>query len=176
MIVVAAIIIFAALIALGGLTLRERARLSEAERARDAAETALAWAAANLVTAPLIGFLWRGRTGEAIAIASGTESFAEFIAAFDADAASLIEAAIAALRTAGTPFDMTATRCGGGAVALAGRRSRSGDALLWVTDTSALRALETAQQESAATAAALRAMFEAVPVPVWRRDRSLTLV
>jgi signal transduction histidine kinase len=176
LILLAAVIVLAVMIALGGLTLLSRARLSKAEAQRDAAETALAWAAANLVTAPLAGFLWRGRSGDAIAIASGAESFADFTAALQPAEAALTEAAIGELRTAGTAFDITATRHDGSVVALAGRRSRSGDALLWVTDITALRAVEVAQQESAALAAALRAMFEAVPLPVWRRDRNLVLV
>ena len=86
------------------------------------------------------------------------------------------ETALAELRAAGAPFDIATSRQDGGAITLAGRRSRSGDTLLWVTDISALRAAEAAERQSAAATATMRAMIEAVPVPVWRRDRTLALV
>ena len=176
LVVILALICLAAVAALGGLALYARARLGAVEAQRDAAETALALTAANLVTAPLTGFLWHGRSNDAIAIASGTESFAEFIAALEPGAEARIETALAELRAAGTPFDIATSRQDGGAIALVGRRSRSGDTLLWVTDISALRNAEAAERQSAAATATMRAMIEAVPVPVWRRDRTLALV
>src|SRR5258708_29787755 len=77
---------------------RARASLAAAEGQRDAAETALAWAAANLVTAPLAGFLWRGRSGDAIAIAAGDVSFAEFVAGLEPGGAGQLEKALIELR------------------------------------------------------------------------------
>jgi signal transduction histidine kinase/PAS domain-containing protein len=174
-IVVVALACLAAIAALGGLTFYARARLSAAEGARDAADTALAWSAANLATAPVAGFLWRG-TNEAVPIAASTGSFTDFLAQLEADAVARIGSAVVELRVNGTPFDMTAARLDGGLLSLAGRRSRSSDALLWVTDITGTRVAETAHQASAAAAAALRAMIETIPVPVWRRDRSLALV
>jgi signal transduction histidine kinase len=174
-IVIVALACLAAIAALGGLTFYARARLSAAEGARDAAETALAWSTANLATAPVAGFLWQG-TNEAVAIAANTGSFTDFLAQLETDAVARLGTAVVELRVNGTPFDMPAARLDGGLVALAGRRSRSSDALLWITDITAIRVAETAQQASAAAAAALRAMIETVPVPVWRRDRSLALV
>ncbi|MBV8776998.1 MAG: PAS-domain containing protein [Alphaproteobacteria bacterium] len=176
MIVLAAVVFLAVVIALGGLTLYARARLTQAEAERDAAQTALAWDAANLDTAPLSGFLWRGRSGDAIAIASGTEPFSDFLAALDPAAAAAVAAAVAELRAAGTAFDTAVRRNDGRSLALAGRRSRSGDALLWVTDISRQSAAEAAESESLVSAGALRAMLEAMPLPVWRRDPQLTLV
>jgi signal transduction histidine kinase/PAS domain-containing protein len=175
-IVIVSLICLAAVAALGGLTFYARARLGAAEARRDAAETALAASAANLATAPLTGFLWRGSKAEAIAIASGSGSLAEFLAGLEPAAAAQIGAAVDQLRTAGKAFDLTASRRDGGAMALAGRHSRSGDALLWVIDISATRAAEAAQAATLASAAALRALVETIPVPVWRRDRTLSLV
>jgi signal transduction histidine kinase len=48
--------------------------------------------------------------------------------------------------------------------------------VLWASDISRTRAIEAAHALSLTSASALRAMFEAVPVPVWRRDRKLALV
>jgi signal transduction histidine kinase len=45
-----------------------------------------------------------------------------------------------------------------------------------VTDITGIRLAETARQTSDAAAAVLRTMIEAIPVPVWRRDRNLALV
>jgi signal transduction histidine kinase len=174
-IVIVALICLAAVAALGGLTFYARARLGAVEARRDAAETALAASAANLATAPLAGFLWRGKA-DSVAIASGTGTLAEFLAGLDPAAAAQIGAAVDELRAAGKEFDLTAPRRDGGAMALAGRRSRGGDALLWVTDISATRAAEAAQAATLASAAALRAVVETLPVPVWRRDRTLALV
>src|SRR5712692_865121 len=102
------------------LWLRARARLRNAEGQRDAAETALAWSAANLVTAPLVGFLWRGRGADAIANAAGNESFAEFVSGLEPAGAAQLEKALAQLRARGIPFDLAVARSDGATVALAG--------------------------------------------------------
>src|SRR5712691_7973421 len=83
---------------------RMRASLAAAEAQRDAAETAVAWAAANLVTAPLAGFLWRDRSAAAIAIAAGDESFAEFVARLEPGGAAQLETALVELRANSSPF------------------------------------------------------------------------
>jgi signal transduction histidine kinase len=175
-IVIVALICLAALAALGGLTFYARARLSAAEARRDAAEAALDGAAENLATAPLSGFLWRGGTSEAEPVTAGTGTFAEFLSELEPDAVGRLGTAVVELRVSGTAFDTTAPRRDGGFVALAGRRSQSADALLWVTDITGTRVAEVARQASAAAAAALRTMIEAIPLPVWRRDARLVLV
>jgi signal transduction histidine kinase len=171
----AAICVLAAVVC-AALWWRARAGLTAAEAQRDAAETALAWAAANLVTAPLVGFLWRGRSADAITIAAGYESFAEFVAGLEPGGAAQLEKALVELRASGSPFDLGAARIDGATVALAGRRSRSGDTLLWVTDITATGAAEAARGTAVADAAGLRAMFDALPMPVWRRDRDLRII
>ena len=47
---------------------------------------------------------------------------------------------------------------------------------MWLTNVSALRHAEAARNNAAAAAAALREAFDALPVPVWRRDGELRLV
>ena len=176
MIVIIALICLAAIAALGGLTLYARARLGKADARRYAAEQALARSQSNLATAPLAGFVWRPGVSEPAAIAGATGSFTDLLAELEPDAVARTGAAIVDLRVAGTAFDLTAPRRDGGLLALAGRCSPSGDALLWVTDVTGTRIADTARQASEAAAAALRTMIEAIPVPVWRRDHGLALV
>src|ERR1700720_592400 len=83
---------------------RARTGREGAEAQRDAAETAAARAAANLGTAPLMGFLWRGDSADAVAIAAGDESFAEFVAGLEPAAAAGLETALVELRANGSPF------------------------------------------------------------------------
>ena len=180
MILIAAVIVLAVVIGLGGLTLLSRARLSKAEADRDAAETNRAGLVAILGTAPLAGFLWRvDGTESALGALPGHDAdtdFADFAAALESDAAARLTAFVSALRTNGTAFADTATLRDGSAYAINGRRTEDGDCVLWASDISRTRAIEAAHALSLTSASAVRAMFEAVPVPVWRRDRNLALV
>ena len=180
MILIAAVIVLAVLIALGGLTLHARARLSAAEASRDAAEKSRAGLAAVLGTAPLAGFLWRA-DGLETALGSlpgqaTSTTFGDFLAGLDADSARRLSAFVSALRASGTAFADTATLADGTAYAVTGRRTEDGDCVLWASDISRTRAIEAAHALSLTSASAVRAMFEAVPLPVWRRDRNLALV
>ena len=177
--ILAAVIVLAVVIALGGLTLRERARLSQAEAQRDAAAAREERLAAIVGTAPLAGFLWRADGSEsALGALPGlaAATFADFLARLDADSAERLFASAAALRASGTPFADTATLTDGTAYALSGKRTEGGDAVVWAADISRTRATEAAHAATLGATAALRAMFEAVPVPVWRRDRNLAVV
>ena len=180
MIVLAAVVFLAVVIALGGLTLFARARLSMAEAKRDAAERARADLSAVVDTAPLAGFLWRRDNAEtalgALAGHAAAATFADFLAGLDAGTATRLSAFVGALRTAGTPFADTVLLADGTAYAVTGRGLEGGDAVLWLADISRTRAIEAAHAASVTSASALRAMFEAVPLPVWRRDRNLALV
>jgi signal transduction histidine kinase len=179
-IVLAAVVFLAVLIALGGLTLFARSRLSEAEARRNAAERKRADLSAIVETAPLAGFLWRDDgTESALGALPGratAATFAEFLTGLDAAAAARLAASVETLRAGGTAFADTVLLADGTAYAATGRRTASGDAVLWLADISRTRAVEAAHAASVTSAAALRAMFEAVPLPVWRRDRNLTLV
>ena len=180
MILLAAVIVLAILIVLGGLNLHARARLSAADAQRQAAERNLAGLAAIAETAPLAGFMWRADgTESALGSLPGptiATNFADFLAQLDADSRNRLSALVAALRANGTSFADTASLSDGSAYAMTGRRTARGDSVLWAIDISRTRATEAAHAVSLAWASALRAMFEAVPVPVWRRDRNLNLV
>jgi signal transduction histidine kinase len=180
LILLAAVIVLAVLIALGGLTLRERARLSEAEARRGAAEANREALAAIIGTAPLAGFLWGADGSEStLGVLPGSAvatNFAEFLARLDAPSATHLSAETATLRSNGTAFADTASLTDGTAYAVTGKRTERGDSVVWAADISRTRAIEAAHTASLGAAAALRAMFEAVPIPVWRRDRKLTLV
>jgi signal transduction histidine kinase/PAS domain-containing protein len=180
LILLAAVVFLAVLIALGGLTLRARARLSDAEARRDAIEREREGFAAIVATAPVAGFLWGAAGAESTlgalpGQAPGT-TFADFLSGLDTDSAARLRSAMTTLRASGTPFADTATLSDGTAYAVTGRRSETGDSVLWAADISRTRAIEAAHAVSLTSAAALRAMFEAVPMPVWRRDRNLAVV
>ena len=172
-------IVLAVVIGLGGLALQMRARLSAAEATRAAAEKRFSRLYAVLDTAPLAGFVWRADDSEtALGSLPGASppSFAEFRARLDPDRAAQLAAAVEALRGTGSAFADTVTLADGSAFAVAGRRAESGDCVLWLSDISRTRAIEAAHALSQSTASAVRAMLEAMPVPVWRRDRNLALV
>ncbi len=179
MTLIAAVIVLAVVIGLGGLALHMRARLSAAEAARDAAEGRCAGLAAVLDTAPLAGFVWRADGSEAalgLLPGTSTASFAEFRARLDTDRAARLSAAVEALRATGSAFADTVSLADGSAYVVTGRRAQSGDCVLWMNDISRTRAIEAAHALSQSTASAVRAMLEAMPVPIWRRDRNLSLV
>ncbi|HYM73870.1 MAG TPA: ATP-binding protein [Stellaceae bacterium] len=176
MIVLAAVICLAAVIAMGGLTLYARSRLSEAEQRRNAAERSRDDLAAILATAPVMGFAWRGDSGDERMLGAAGLSFAEFLTRVDPDGAVRIAASVGVLRSLGTAFADVVTLRDGGAYAIDGRRSAGGDAVLWLTDVGEIRAAEVARATALATAASVRAMIEAIPLPVWRRDRDLVLI
>jgi signal transduction histidine kinase len=177
-IVLAAVVFFAALIALGALALYARARLSEAERHQYNAERGRAGLAAVIDTAPLGGFMWQPDGTEVAlgSIAGRATTFAQFLAGLDADTAGRLFSSVAALRKDGTAIADTATLADGIAFAVTGRRSERGDTVLWLADVSQTRAAEASRAAAKASAAVLRTMFEAVPLPVWRRDADLALV
>ncbi|WP_244592900.1 PAS domain-containing sensor histidine kinase [Azospirillum palustre] len=94
--------------------------------------------------------------------------------------------ALARLRRDGEPFRCEAAAPGGRRLVLTGRRGRAGDThcdVVWIEDvTVASDAAKdaTQRQEQAAGAARsrladLQAMADALPLPVWMRDRSLRL-
>ena len=180
MILIAAVIVLAVVIGLGGVTLHARARLTEAEASRDAAAKDRADLITLVRTAPLMGFVWRAN-GEERALGTlpghtAATTFGDFVAGLDADGAARLTGSATALRTDGTPFADTVTLADGTAYAVNGRRAGENDCVIWATDISRTRAIEAAHALSQASASAVRAMVEAVPTPVWRRDRNLTLV
>jgi signal transduction histidine kinase len=178
-IVLAAVVFVAALIALGGLALFARARLSEAQAARDAAQRERAALMATVETAPIGGFLWRGDNERSLGALPGrgaVATFSDVLPMLDAETAARLSASVAALRSAGTAFVDTALLADGTAYAVTGRPTDGGDAVVWLGDISRTRAIEAAHAASVTSAAALRAILDAVPLPIWRRDRNLAVV
>jgi signal transduction histidine kinase len=177
LIFIAAVIVLAVVIGLGGLALQMRARLSTAEETRDAAEKRSAALSAVLDIAPIAGFVWRTDGSEAVlgSLPGTSPSFADFRRRLDPAHAAWLATAVEALRTAGGAFADTVTLGDGSAYAVTGRRAEGGDCVLWLTDISRTRAIEAAHTLSQSTASAIRAMLEAMPVPIWRRDRNLAL-
>jgi PAS domain-containing protein len=140
--------------------LRARSELHE-ERARSAV----------LETVPLEWFRWRpSRTNaDAHDKAAGYRQFLARLLAADADR---LEKARQALQFGGGAFSTTFVTRSGAAYAAEGRRTASGDAVLWLLDASAAVTVRRARQE----VADLRQMLDAIPLPVWRRGPDRTLV
>jgi len=164
----------AAVAALGGWALYARAHLAAVERRQRAAEREAARLASLIETAPASLYAWRP-DGEETAIGAAGP-FDRLLGGLDPEARSRVERAVAALRTHGTAFADTVTLRDGTAYSLAGQRSVGGDAVLWLSDMAAAKAAEAASAAASTASAATRAMIEAIPVPVWRRDRNLALV
>jgi signal transduction histidine kinase len=140
--------------------LRARSELHE-ERARSAV----------LETVPLEWFRWcPSRTNaDAHDKAAGYRQFLARLLAADADR---LEKARQALQFGGGAFSTTFVTRSGAAYAAEGRRTASGDAVLWLLDASAAVTVRRARQE----VADLRQMLDAIPLPVWRRGPDRTLV
>ena len=126
---------------------------------------------AVLETVPLEWFRWPAERADADTNNKAL-GYRDFLARLLADDALQLEKARLALQSDGVPFSATFVTRSGGAYAVEGRRSASGDAVVWLLDASAAVTVNRARQE----AADLRQMLDAVPLPVWRRgpDRDLT--
>src|SRR6185312_14292898 len=128
---------------LGGLALFARARLSEAQAARDAAQRERAALMATVETAPIGGFLWRGDNERSLGALPGrgaVATFSDVLPMLDAETATRLSASVAALRSAGTAFVDTALLADGTAYAVTGRPTDGGDAVVWLGDISRTRA------------------------------------
>lgn len=137
-------------------------RAERAAIARDRADLA-----ALLDTVPIASFRF---AGDAI-----TDRYADFLARLAADDAARLEAARLALSRGGAGFSVSATGSEGSAFTIEGRHAASGKTVLWLLDDAAA----TARREChslAETAAGLREMIDAIPMPVWRRDAGGAIV
>jgi len=172
-------LIFAVIFA--ALWLRLRPRLHEALIGRESVEQTRASLAAALDTVPLAGLWWRrdGAEESPIGRVPGGEAgspYAGFLAGFDSADAARLEAAVDALRRTGTDFAAAVSATDGTTYQLHGRETASGDSVLWLADLSAQRGAENSRDSAIAATAALREAFDAIPLPVWRRDRGLRLI
>jgi signal transduction histidine kinase len=146
------------IMALGALLLHSRRRLSEARVT-----------CAVIETVPLASFRWTGeqeRAGK-----PGRASYAEFVNSLASGDAERLEAARLSLHRSGTPFSAKVAMRSGGAYVVEGRRAAIGQDVLWLVDASTAAIAQRASEE----AAGLRAMLDALPVPVWRRGPDFSL-
>ena len=119
---------------------------------------------AVLETVPLDWFCWRVN-GTDIHASSNAFGYDEFLKKLSAAGAQQLERAKQALQSHGTPFSLTFATGRAVGYAIHGRCAPGGDAVLWVQDASAAVGVQSARTE----AADLRAMLDAVSLPVWRR-------
>ena len=147
-------------LALVAALLRARSELYE-ERARSAV----------LETAPLEWFRWRPNRPNADAQDKGS-GYRQFLARLEAVDAERLEKARQRLQSGGAAFSTTFVTRSGAAYAVEGRRTASGDTVLWLRDASAAVTVERARRE----VADLRQMLDVIPMPVWRRDPDRILV
>ena len=164
-----------------GLWWRSLSRLQVALHGRDLLEQSHAGLVAMLDTAPVAAVRWRRDGGEESALGSipgsATDSpYSGFLAALAPADAARLSAAVDDLREAGTAFTATVSPSDGPGYRVDGCLTASGDTVLWLADVSGERAAEQRENTAAAAAAALRQAFNAIPLPVWRRDRSLRLI
>ena len=103
---------------------------------------------------------------------SNAAGYGEFLEKLPAAGAQQLERARQALHLHGTPSSLTLATGRAAGYAIHGRRAAGGEAVLWVQDASAAVAGQFARIE----AADLRAMLDAVPLPVWRRGADGVLV
>ncbi|HEX3538063.1 MAG TPA: ATP-binding protein [Stellaceae bacterium] len=169
MIEIAAGILLIAGLVFGALWLRTRkdlgARLEEARAATAAADSNRARLAAILATAPI-----------ARIDAADDGSYADFCDRLAPADVGRFAAAVDRLRRDGGSFSLVLAGAEGSAWAAEGRKAASGDAVLWLADASTARQAEAAQRGASIAAQALREFFDALPLPVWRRDRDLKLI
>jgi signal transduction histidine kinase len=171
------------------IALAARSRLAASEAARDRHKTALTEAMAILSTGPSACFIWRqsGAVWEwspSLSVAGldfpGTPRLEDILARFATADGGALAGAIDRLRRDGTAFALTASLAAGGALDSAGRRTLSADGetladVIWFSDA---RRREEAIAETTALKRDrdhLRAAFDALPLPIWRRSGGLAL-
>jgi len=164
-----------------GLWWRALSRLQAALHGRELLEQSHAGLAAMLDTVPVAAVRWRRDGGEESALGSipgsATDSpYSGFLAALAPADAARLSAAVDDLREAGTAFTAVVSTSDGPGYRVDGCLTASGETVLWLADVSEERAAEQRENTAAAAAAALRQAFNAIPLPVWRRDRSLRLI
>jgi signal transduction histidine kinase len=140
--------------------LRTRAELCKA-RARSAV----------LETVPLDWFCWRSSRTNANPD-DKSPGYRQFLAGLLAADADRLEKAQQALQSGGAAFSTTFLTRSGSACTVEGRRTVTGDAVLWLLDASAAVTVDRARRE----AADLRQMLDVIPLPVWRRGPDSVLV
>src|SRR5205823_3745044 len=139
---------FIAAAVLAALWWRARAMLREAVLGRAAAVQSRDAVAGILGTLPLAAFRWRpdGSVGSTLGASPGGAglTYAGFLAGLETEDAARITAALDHLKRTGTAFTAAVSAPGGAAYEIEGRRTGSGESVMWLIDTSALRHAEEA--------------------------------
>ena len=158
-------------VTLGGLLLWTTVKLREARSAYTGCERARTEALAVLDTVPLAAFRWRaGRDSDGYSVQ--TIAYPKFLAELAPGDAAQLDAARQVLHRDGVAFSLPVRLRGGGVFVIEGRRAASGETVLWLLDGGAAALARQAGEE----AASLRKLIDAIPVPIWRRDRDRALV
>ena len=160
---------------------RARRRAGQAGADREAVEASRAGMAAVLATVPVAGFRWRRDGGRELPLGAlpgrgAGFSYDRFLAELAPADAARVAAAVDELKRAGTVFTAAVSAPDGAAYQIEGGTTPSGEAVLWITDVSAIRRAEEARAAATTEVAGLRDMVEALPLPVWRRDPALRVV
>jgi signal transduction histidine kinase len=181
--------LFAVLAAVSALVaFRERARARRVEAAHGAIATTLAEAERLLAATPAGLCRW-SHTGEESFSAGSlallrdlrTTSLADLLARLDGADRAALEAAMARLRSDGAAFDLPLrlAEAGGGLDAIGRRVSAEPGAarvdVVWFLDATARAAVSRDLEAALEERSRLRAVLDALPLPVWRRDPELGL-
>src|SRR6516165_9070972 len=158
-------------VTLGGLSLWATVKLREARSTSVGCERARAEALAVLDTVPLAAYRWPvGCDPDGHSVRD--VAYPKFLAALNPGDATQLEAARLALHRNGAAFSLTVGLRGGGAFAVEGRQSAMGETVLWLLDGNAA----ALARQASAEAASLRELIDAIPAPIWRRDRDQVMV
>src|SRR6516162_159459 len=146
-------------VTLGGLSLWATVKLREARSTSVGCERARAEALAVLDTVPLAAYRWPvGCDPDGHSVRD--VAYPKFLAALNPGDATQLEAARLALHRNGAAF------------AVEGRQSAMGETVLWLLDGNAA----ALARQASAEAASLRELIDAIPAPIWRRDRDQVMV
>ncbi|HEV8027000.1 MAG TPA: PAS-domain containing protein, partial [Stellaceae bacterium] len=169
---------------------RLRHRLQRLAAERDETLAALAENRAVLGATPAALFRWNCRDGSEIFTSgplsllgdAGPARFADLLARVAAKDRAALEAAVAQLRDDGTAFQLNLALVDGGfTLDATGRRARRGDGtalsdLVWLADGSRSAEAIAARDQNAQESRRLRAILDALPLPVWQRGPDLELL
>ncbi len=132
----------------------------------------VAWAdGAAAISMPAATLLGLKAASDALA---GDDADRAVLSALDGTATASLEKALAALHDDGTAFEERAVAGDGRSLVLRGERTQRGD-LLWVADGSQEAELSRRLAERTGEADRLRAVLDALPLPVWWRRRDTRL-
>ncbi|HZB91408.1 MAG TPA: ATP-binding protein [Stellaceae bacterium] len=166
------------------LFMRERRRMRALAAERDGVVAAAAELDGVLEVLPLGLCRWRDGEPEGRFVAGAlgplhdcaVRSFADLLALLEAKVRAELETAVARLRADGTAFRQSVSFADGRTELEAVGRRAAGSTVVAFLDQSSRRAAAAECAALAEQRARLRALLDALPLPVWRRDADLNLV